>query len=79
MKSLERQLQVNLAITLIAVMALIWVIGIQLPRNLPDEQVLLLQGYKVRLHGCGQWLHTTVDPSPAPFQMAVPDSGGWRH
>ncbi|MEB4593095.1 sensor histidine kinase [Candidatus Thiothrix sp. Deng01] len=37
MKSLERQLQVNLAITLILVMALIWVVGSQLPRNLSDE------------------------------------------
>jgi signal transduction histidine kinase len=35
MKSLERQLQVNLAVTLIAVMALIWLIGSQLPRPVP--------------------------------------------
>ena len=45
MKSLERQLQVNLAITLIMVMALIWVVGSQLPRSLPDEQALQTQGY----------------------------------
>lgn len=45
MKSLERQLQVNLAITLILVMALIWVVGSQLPRSLPDQQVLQQQGY----------------------------------
>lgn len=45
MKSLERQLQVNLAVTLILVMALIWVVGSQLPRSLPDEQALQIQGY----------------------------------
>lgn len=38
MKSLERQLQVNLAITLIAVMALIWLAGMLLPRTLPEGQ-----------------------------------------
>ncbi len=37
MKSLERQLQVNLAITLIAVMALIWVVGSQLPQMIPHD------------------------------------------
>lgn len=40
MKSLERRLQRNLAITLVLVMALIWGIGSQLPRNLTSEQVL---------------------------------------
>jgi signal transduction histidine kinase len=45
MKSLERQLQINLAITLILVMALIWLVGSQLPRSLPDEQALQMQGY----------------------------------
>lgn len=44
MKSLERQLQLNLAITLIAVMALIWIVGMQLPRNLSTEQILEEQG-----------------------------------
>ncbi len=44
MKSLERQLQINLAITLIAVMALIWLVGSQLPRNLTTEQILEQQG-----------------------------------
>jgi signal transduction histidine kinase len=35
MTSLERQLQINLAMTLIAVMALIWVVGSQFPRFAP--------------------------------------------
>ena len=43
MKSLERQLQVNLAITLIAVMALIWLAGMLLPRTLPEGQFAKLQ------------------------------------
>jgi signal transduction histidine kinase len=45
MKSLERQLQVNLAITLVLVMALIWLVGSQLPRSLSDEQALQIRGY----------------------------------
>lgn len=44
MKSLERQLQFNLAVTLFLVMALIWVVGSQLPRKLTTEQILLERG-----------------------------------
>lgn len=45
MKSLERQLQLNLAVTLILVMALIWMVGSQLPNNLNGVQMLQMQGY----------------------------------
>lgn len=51
MTSLERQLQVNLALTLAGVMALIWMIGSQLPRSLPDLQTLQMQGYTCTLTG----------------------------
>ena len=40
MKSLERQLQINLAVTLILVMALIWLVGSQLPRSLSEVQAI---------------------------------------
>lgn len=44
MKSLERQLQFNLAVTLFLVMALIWVIGSQLPQKLTNEQIMYQRG-----------------------------------
>jgi signal transduction histidine kinase len=45
MKSLERRLQFNLAVTLVLVMALIWGIGSLLPRNFTKEQALQNWGY----------------------------------
>lgn len=45
MNALEKQLQWHLAVILGVVMLLIWLIGSQLPRNLPDLQALHQQGY----------------------------------
>jgi hypothetical protein len=45
MKSLERQLQVNLAVTLVVVMLLIWAVGLALPYLLADSQSLHSPAY----------------------------------
>ena len=75
MKSLERQLQINLAIILVLVMALIWGVGLVLPWFFAETQTLHSPAAVSVLPERVRYRQA----SPATFQMAVSDSGGWRH
>lgn len=72
MKSLERQLQVNLAITLILVMALIWMVGSQLPGNPGGVQMLQMQGYVCTAGGDAMPVAPPVEHRPRRFKWLFP-------
>ncbi len=70
MISLEKQLQWHLALILFAVMLLIWLIGSQLPRNLPDLQALQNQGYSCTVVSSA--LETVVEHRQHRFKWLFP-------